>query len=70
MPIFEYACSACGNEFETLVRSGSTPDCPSCHSTKLDKKLSATARTASPQGGAADVGACGHVCGSGSCSMH
>jgi len=27
MPIFEYACRACGHEFETLVRGAETPAC-------------------------------------------
>jgi putative FmdB family regulatory protein len=39
MPIFEYACRACGKEFEALVRSSDTPQCP-CGSTDLQKKLS------------------------------
>jgi len=30
MPIREYACHACGHEFETLVRSAETPVCASC----------------------------------------
>src|ERR1022692_4198769 len=45
VPIYEYACGDCGREFETLVRSGSTPECPGCHSHSLAKKLSATAAT-------------------------
>jgi hypothetical protein len=28
MPIYEYACNQCGQEFETLVRSGTVPGCP------------------------------------------
>jgi len=40
MPIHEYACRACGNEFETLVRASDTPTCVSCGSDALDKKLS------------------------------
>jgi len=40
MPIFEYACRACGHEFETLVRASDTPSCASCGSEALDKKLS------------------------------
>lgn len=47
MPIYEYGCNACGREFETLVRSGTTPDCPDCHSTDLAKKLSVFATAAS-----------------------
>ncbi len=40
VPIYEYVCRHCGHEFETLVRSGSAPECPRCRSTALDKKLS------------------------------
>jgi putative FmdB family regulatory protein len=40
MPIFEYACRACGHEFETLVRASDTPSCERCASNELDKKLS------------------------------
>ena len=43
MPMFEYACRACGHEFETLVRSGDTPECASCGSKDLEKKLSTPA---------------------------
>ena len=40
MPIFEYKCRGCGNEFEALVRKSDTPTCPSCSSTELEKLLS------------------------------
>jgi putative FmdB family regulatory protein len=40
MPIFEYACKACGREFETLVRAGTPPACPDCASTELERLLS------------------------------
>jgi putative FmdB family regulatory protein len=43
VPIFEYACRACGREFEQLVRTGDTPACPACASQDLDKLLSAVA---------------------------
>jgi putative FmdB family regulatory protein len=40
MPIYEYSCKGCGHQFETLVRSGSTPACPACASTELERQLS------------------------------
>lgn len=40
MPLYEYHCQACGHDFETLVRSGSTPACPQCRSTALEKIVS------------------------------
>ena len=41
MPIFEYTCLDCKNEFEKLV-SGSNPDisCPDCRSKNIKKKFS------------------------------
>lgn len=40
MPIYDYNCQACGQPFEALVRSGSSPACPHCGSTALEKCLS------------------------------
>ncbi len=40
MPMFEYSCKACGNQFEALVRKPDVPACPSCNSTDLEKLLS------------------------------
>ena len=40
MPIFEFTCKSCGKGFETLVRSGSTPACPACASTDLERQHS------------------------------
>ena len=41
MPIYDYVCRDCGNEFEGFVRKESeTPDCPSCESNDLDRLLS------------------------------
>lgn len=73
MPIFEYACGACGHRFETLVRGDSQPACPVCQSQQLDKQLSvfatgnaaAAAAPALPMG----CGACGHPGGPGACAF-
>lgn len=74
MPIFEYACLDCGRQFETLVRSGTVPACPKCHSTQLDKQLSvfATATTSNDPAPAmaGPCGSCGHPDGPGSCALH
>lgn len=40
MPIFEYKCKDCGNEFEALVRKSDIPACPSCQGTDLERLLS------------------------------
>lgn len=39
MPLFDYHCSACGADFELLVRASDTPACPQCHGTALDKQV-------------------------------
>jgi len=41
MPIYEYACRRCANEFEQLVLSRSpVPACPACQSQDLEQLLS------------------------------
>jgi putative FmdB family regulatory protein len=40
MPIFEYRCRSCGDEFELLVLGTEVPVCPSCEAEDLEKKLS------------------------------
>ena len=73
MPIYEYACKSCGNEFETLVRASDTPSCSQCSSTDLEKKLSVFATQASGSAQAAapgPCGSCGHPGGPGSCALH
>jgi putative FmdB family regulatory protein len=73
MPIYEYECKQCGTAFETLVRSGSVPDCPSCHSTELDKKLSvfatAKAGAAAAPAAAGSCGSCAYARGPGACAL-
>jgi putative FmdB family regulatory protein len=40
MPLFLFACRSCGHEFETLVRTGSEPTCPSCQGRDLERQPS------------------------------
>ena len=40
MPIYEYQCKGCGQQFEALVRKSDTPACPACRSTDLERLLS------------------------------
>jgi putative FmdB family regulatory protein len=42
MPIFDYACRACGHEFEALTRGSSPkpPTCPECQSEDAERLLS------------------------------
>ena len=75
MPIFEYACHDCGQQFETLVRSTTVAACPSCHSTDLGKLLSVFATqspsaAAAPMPAASPCGSCGHPAGPGACALH
>jgi putative FmdB family regulatory protein len=71
MPIYAYHCSACGTDFEKLVRNGAQVTCPACESRKLQRRISLPARPTSgsksadfsslgpPQGGG---GCCGGAC--------
>lgn len=74
MPLYEYACPTCENQFELLIRSNETPACPSCGNAQVEKQLSVpAAHTASaslpmcaPQPMA---GGCGKPqCGGGFCA--
>lgn len=69
MPIFEYTCKRCDHQFEQLVRADVDPECPKCHSTKLEKLLSAFAVSSDDGGGPAPEELCGR-CGNfpGSCA--
>ncbi|MGW8272362.1 MAG: FmdB family zinc ribbon protein [Thermodesulfovibrionales bacterium] len=40
MPIFEYSCNVCRNDFEELVFGNRKVLCPKCHSENIRKKLS------------------------------
>jgi putative FmdB family regulatory protein len=74
MPIFEYKCSACGGDFELLVRADTAVTCPECGSSRIDKKFSVFASYAKHGTGATpachtggagcDLGKCGSgLCG-------
>ena len=76
MPLFEYACKECDHEFEALVRGSEAPECPSCHSTELQRRLSVfAAHTNGHASSAASsamgaCGSCGDPRGPGSCSIN
>jgi putative FmdB family regulatory protein len=74
MPLFDYQCEACHAEVELLIRGDEKPKCPECHSTKMQKQLSAPAahmasgglQMSMPMG--TDGGGCGKPqCGQGRC---
>lgn len=74
MPLYEYACKSCAHQFEMLVRASETPECPSCHSTTLERKLSVFAAhtngTRAQMTGAGACGTCGDPRGPGACSLN
>lgn len=40
MPIYEFKCEKCGNEFEEIVFGNDCPPCPECESEKTGKLMS------------------------------
>jgi putative FmdB family regulatory protein len=40
MPLYDFECRACHHFFEALVRTGTVPECPRCHSQDLERQLS------------------------------
>jgi putative FmdB family regulatory protein len=73
MPLFEYRCAGCGEEFEELVRSADEPvPCPACGGEGAGRKLPLVRRAGSGGSDATGVPAASHGsgcagCGGGSC---
>ena len=40
MPLYDFRCGACGNEFEVLVRGDAKPKCLACQSEQVERLLS------------------------------
>ncbi len=74
MPIYEYQCAQCRQDFELLVRVGAAPACPACDTQTLQKRLSAfsVGRPSTASAGLTPqaCGTCGDSWGSGACSMN
>lgn len=67
MPMYDYHCKNCGEKFEELVYSSSTPDdeieCPNCNEKQSERLLSApmvSTSTASSGASAHTHAGCGH----------
>ena len=59
MPIHEFKCTECGNDFEELVRTkGQRVACPKCSSRKIDRKLSLIGAVVSKSSPSCDREAC------------
>jgi putative FmdB family regulatory protein len=75
MPIYEYHCSDCGENFSALVFSQKDRDelaCPKCQSRALDKLMSAASVAMAPSAAPASCpsGADPASCPYGSCGCH
>jgi putative FmdB family regulatory protein len=70
MPIYEYHCRSCEQDFETLVRSGEQPSCAHCGGADLEKKLSVFASPGAEAAAPEPCGACGHPGGPGACALN
>jgi putative FmdB family regulatory protein len=74
MPLFDYVCRDCDNEFEALVQGERAVTCPECQGTELERKLPAFAVLAGSQTplceGNAACAACCEGRGPGHCPMN
>jgi len=63
MPIYEYHCSNCGEEFEKLMGFSDPninhPECPGCHSENTQKRLSAIAAVRGSTSAYSNSSSCG-----------
>ncbi len=69
MKLYDFHCSACGKDFEELVREVSEARCPACGASEVEKQLSAFSvgrggggEPSVPTGGCG-TGCCGGACG-------
>jgi putative FmdB family regulatory protein len=74
MPIFEYICQDCSRRFEVLVYGSKKPQCPHCHSAKLEQQLSvfavaASGKSSKSAGNGGPCGSCGDPRGPGACEL-
>ena len=61
MPIYEFTCDECSEDFETLVRSSDWEgevECPSCGSEEIEKRLSVFVAGSTDGASAAEMPPC------------
>ncbi len=64
MPIYEFKCNECGEQFSEMRKMGDAQGviCPNCTSTNVKKKMSVFASISSkPLPGCASASSCGHA---------
>jgi len=72
MPIYEYRCNGCEQEFEQYVQTAQVAvACPTCRSARVTRRLSVVGALR-PRGAAAAPGISGGggCCGGGGCGCH
>jgi putative FmdB family regulatory protein len=73
MPIYEYTCKSCKNNFEQLVKSISSAgkvNCPKCGSKETARNLSVFAVGSESKSQTSPPGVCGRCGGPGPCGMN
>lgn len=67
MPLYEYTCSNCGENFEALAtfsQADNCPQCPACKSIETHRKLSRIASQISSNGSSSTSASISSSCGS------
>jgi putative FmdB family regulatory protein len=62
MPVYEYRCGECGEQFELFLRSAmqkAAPTCPKCGSSEVEKAVSLFGVGGASGSGRASAAACG-----------
>jgi putative FmdB family regulatory protein len=68
MPIYEYQCKKCNEEFECIVIGDDTVTCPKCNTKKVKRKMSACSHKSGGKGGDYSASAKSSSSGCSSCS--
>jgi putative FmdB family regulatory protein len=73
MPIYEYTCKSCNNQFEKLAKSMNSDEkvkCPECGSGQTARNLSVFAVASESKPSSPAPGMCGRCGGPGPCGMN